>query len=664
MTKTYELHLRVGDFLYPVQVHETDSRYYFKFNFNKSLMAHLKSLSGTMYHQFQGTEAERALLRKLWNTDKIWSVAKNAHNEFQLDYLKNLDPYSAWDKVDLKLKCHRDKAYEHQSDMFRHWMAKHYMVWAAEMGTGKTLAGIEGMEYANPDGVWWVAPKSGLKALARELKEWDSKIIPEMFTYEGLVKRMREWQTGDKAPQMVILDESSRCKTPTSQRSEAAMALAEGIRKDWGKDGFVLLMSGSPAPKAPTDWWWQCEIACPGFLREGTLVKFAERLGIFEKKESPAGGVHSQKISWLDDDRKCAKCGGFAKDPQHGDMASCMELNTVGHPFVQSVNEVAKLYNRMQGLVLVKRKKDCLSLPEKIYRRVQCPISKSIVRAAQMILQTTPRAAEALILLRELSDGFQYTETEDGVTTCPLCSGTKIMDDYIRPNGTTVDSLTEAEIAHDTSEGADAQSAGTVHYMPVQVPCTKCGATGFVPRFVRGIARIECPKDDAFIDLLDEHLDVGRIVAYGGFQGSVDRIQEICTAQKWATIRWDGRGIKILDQNGSVASGDALEFFQKDFQSFPRLAFVGQPGAAGMGITLTASPSIVYYSNTFGGEDRIQSEDRIHRPGCTGANIWDILHLPTDLKILENLIKKRELQDLTLGEITEALMAPVNRDAF
>ena len=105
---------------------------------------------------------------------------------------------------------------------------------------------------------------------------------------------------------------------------------------------------------------------------------------------------------------------------------------------------------------------------------------------------------------------------------------------------------------------------------------------------------------------------------------------------------------------------DPLTAFQDELEDFPRLAFIGQPGAAGMGLTLTASPSICYYSNDFNAESRIQSEDRIHRPGMDvnrGATIIDLLHLPSDRTVLENLKAKRKLQDMTLGALTEALQS-------
>lgn len=100
-----------------------------------------------------------------------------------------------------------------------------------------------------------------------------------------------------------------------------------------------------------------------------------------------------------------------------------------------------------------------------------------------------------------------------------------------------------------------------------------------------------------------------------------------------------------------------LNLFQdKSFKD--NLVFIGQPGAAGMGITLTAASEIVYYSNDFNGESRIQSEDRIHRLGMDvnrGATITDLVQLPSDLLILENLKNKRRLQDITLGELQAGL---------
>jgi len=65
---------------------------------------------------------------------------------------------------------------------------------------------------------------------------------------------------------------------------------------------------------------------------------------------------------------------------------------------------------------------------------------------------------------------------------------------------------------------------------------------------------------------------------------------------------------------------------------------------------------IVYFSNTFNADDRIQSEDRIHRIGMDvnrGAVIVDLVHLESDMYVRDNLKKKRVLQSITLGELQQ-----------
>ena len=66
-----------------------------------------------------------------------------------------------------------------------------------------------------------------------------------------------------------------------------------------------------------------------------------------------------------------------------------------------------------------------------------------------------------------------------------------------------------------------------------------------------------------------------------------------------------------------------------------------------MALTLTASPTELFYSNDFNGEARFQAEDRFHRAGMDknrGATIIDFVHLPSDQLVLDNLQKKKDLQ--------------------
>lgn len=83
--------------------------------------------------------------------------------------------------------------------------------------------------------------------------------------------------------------------------------------------------------------------------------------------------------------------------------------------------------------------------------------------------------------------------------------------------------------------------------------------------------------------------------------------------------------------------------------------FIGQIKTAGMGITLTASNLVVYYSNSFSIEARSQSEDRCHRIGQKNNVLYiDILAKKSiDEYIVKVLQKKQRISDLTLKSIAE-----------
>jgi SNF2 family DNA or RNA helicase len=174
------------------------------------------------------------------------------------------------------------------------------------------------------------------------------------------------------------------------------------------------------------------------------------------------------------------------------------------------------------------------------------------------------------------------------------------------------------------------------------------------------------PKDQVFIDLLDEHEDVGRFIVWGGFTGTIDRLTEMAHQYGWATLRVDGRGfIAMSATNDPQSPGDFLDAmdlsnprYKELLERYPKVCFVGHPQAGGMALTLTASPTEFFYSNSFNGEARMQSEDRFHRAGMDenrGATIIDCICLPTDQMVLTNLKQKKKLQNMSMGEMEEAL---------
>ena len=627
---------QVGRYLYPVNCATKDGKIFLQFSYHKKLIEEVKIMEGAHYCGFDPTPS------------KMWSIKDCSRNRFQLRYLLGEKPYK---RYEIELLPHESKRplRNHQFTMVRHGKTRRMGLWAAEMGTGKTLCAIELAESigANTSNqLWYVGPKAGVKAVDLELTKWSAQLNPKMLTYEQLTKLAKNYS--GPLPRMVILDECSKVKTPTSQRSQAAMVLAENMREEFDEDCYVIGMSGTPAPKSPVDWYWQTEVTCPGFLREGNIHKFKQRLCIIEQRESTiTGGAYPHLVAWLDDANKCKHCGLPKEDYKHSVMACTIGE---GHQWEASKNEVAYLYERMKGLVLVIFKKDCLDLPEKQYEEIRIIPTPELVRAAKLITNNSTRAIEALTLIRELSDGFQYTEVESGETTCPLCHGEGMVK--IKVPKDNIDILAPIDVNIDS-------------FKEDTVVCDKCAGTGSAPKYIRGADTVETPKDQYFKDDLEEHEEIGRYIVWGGFTETIDRLVKMACQEGWEVLRVDGRGYHGFAADGtSIGYQDLLigmdrthPRFKEIKEDHPRICFVGHPQAGGMALTLHASPTELFYSNCFNGEARMQAEDRAHRMGMDdnrGLVIKDLIMLPTDKLVLDNLKKKRKLQDMSLGELQSA----------
>tara|TARA_R100001086_G_scaffold5692_2_gene3585 strand:+ start:3805 stop:5259 length:1455 start_codon:yes stop_codon:yes gene_type:complete len=132
----------------------------------------------------------------------------------------------------------------------------------------------------------------------------------------------------------------------------------------------------------------------------------------------------------------------------------------------------------------------------------------------------------------------------------------------------------------------------------------------------------------------------------------------------WANYRHDIDAIKLALQKeyGMSAVGtyygdtddDERARVVKEFQD-PESElrfFVGNPRTGGYGLTLTAADTVVYYSNSFDLEVRLQSEDRAHRIGQTRSVTYVDLISPdtVDEKIVKALRGKIDIANQVLGE--------------
>jgi len=131
----------------------------------------------------------------------------------------------------------------------------------------------------------------------------------------------------------------------------------------------------------------------------------------------------------------------------------------------------------------------------------------------------------------------------------------------------------------------------------------------------------------------------------------------------WATYVQDIKRVKteltktygeesVVSYYGATSTDDRSDAIKR-FQEDPSVRFfVGNPSTGGYGLTLTAATTVIYYSNSYNLEHRIQSEDRAHRIGQTkSVNYVDLCTQGTiDEKIIKALRAKKNIAATVLGE--------------
>ena len=132
----------------------------------------------------------------------------------------------------------------------------------------------------------------------------------------------------------------------------------------------------------------------------------------------------------------------------------------------------------------------------------------------------------------------------------------------------------------------------------------------------------------------------------------------------WATYRHDIEKIQLalqklygMDSVGTYYGQTHADVRQEVIERFQdpddkMRFFIGNPSTGGYGITLTAANTVIYYSNSFDLEKRLQSEDRAHRIGQKkNVTYVDLIASGTiDEKIVKALRDKIDIATQVLGE--------------
>jgi SNF2 family DNA or RNA helicase len=166
------------------------------------------------------------------------------------------------------------------------------------------------------------------------------------------------------------------------------------------------------------------------------------------------------------------------------------------------------------------------------------------------------------------------------------------------------------------------------------------------PALVGG-AEVESGKYLQLVPLVDKILSVPgkKVVIWSTYTKSLDHIMNLFQA----------RGIVRVD--GTITDQDARQQAINSFQNDPEIRiFLGNPAAAGAGITLTAASDAVYVSFSNQAAHYMQSIDRIHRIGQTADSVT--LHLlvakgTIEKNVVRTLARKQTAQSNLLGDVAD-----------
>ena len=157
------------------------------------------------------------------------------------------------------------------------------------------------------------------------------------------------------------------------------------------------------------------------------------------------------------------------------------------------------------------------------------------------------------------------------------------------------------------------------------------------------ITEIKNNRLKELINLLDEV--EGKVIIWANYVYDIENLVKVISDEFGAD--------SIVQYYGAIPAEQRQQNIEKfqDPNSKTRF-FVGNPQTGGYGITLTCANTVVYYSNGYDLEKRLQSEDRAHRIGQTKSVTYVDFIAPktVDEKIVKALRSKMNIANQIMDE--------------
>jgi len=386
---------------------------------------------------------------------------------------------------------------------------------------------------------------------------------------------------------MVVTDESSKIKDPTANQSKAAHKLAVGAR-------MRLALTGTPIANNPLDLFSQIKFVDEHvFFTEvvdDTPMHFQGQAIKTTDKRSSADVIR-KPMTWSEFKQTYAEWGGFEGRQ------------------VRSYKNLDDLYGKVRRVSFIRRKEECLDLPEKVFETIPIVLSDVTRKAYEQM-------SIDMIALVEESDLRIKTINETGI-----------------------DPKTGEEVKENMRRG---RTMAIAQFVIVQILRLYQLACGFIVDVEKNIVTLGQEKLDVTMELVDELMQAGeKVVIFARFQHDVKRLTAALTSKHIDHVAVWG-GVSERERTAGVAR----------FQSDPKCkVVVCQIAAGSLGITLHAARTVIFYSLDYSHQNYAQACDRIHRIGQERKCLYYLLVAQDTIEevVYEALLQKQTFSNVFLG---------------
>ena len=157
------------------------------------------------------------------------------------------------------------------------------------------------------------------------------------------------------------------------------------------------------------------------------------------------------------------------------------------------------------------------------------------------------------------------------------------------------------------------------------------------------VTQLENNRVQALMDCVEE--TEGKVIIWATYREDIKKIVEALKKAygEASTVEYHG-GVDATLRQDNIAQFQQVKG--------PTRYFVGNAQTGGYGITLTAANTVIYYSNSYDLEKRLQSEDRAHRIGQTGSVTYvdSVAEGTIDERIIKSLKDKVNIANEIMGE--------------